>query len=141
MNKREKMPEQSSQESITNFNEVPLGYTPEQAMEEAKRCIQCKKPLCVQGCPVEVDIPGFLKLVAEGKFAEAAKKIISILDSKSKITYTEKMLFITPLCLPDIAKARDELGWMPIVTLEKGLESAINDLRASKGLKGVEQAI
>ncbi|MFH1347704.1 MAG: NADPH-dependent glutamate synthase [Candidatus Margulisiibacteriota bacterium] len=73
--KRLHMKERSVAERIRDFQEVPLGYTPEQAMEEAKRCIQCKKPLCVGGCPVEVDIPGFLKLTAEGKFDEAAKKI------------------------------------------------------------------
>lgn len=63
--------------------------------------------------------------------------IIKILESKSKIKYTDKHLFITELCLPDITKARTELGWMPIVTLEKGLEKTIDDLRASKGLKTV----
>ncbi len=72
---------------------------------------------------------------------EIAKKVISILDSKSKITYKEKILFMTPLCLPNITKARDELGWMPIISLDQGLERAIDDLRASKGLKGVEEAI
>jgi len=69
------MKERPVAERIRDFEEVPLGYTPEQAMEEAKRCIQCKKPLCVGGCPVEVDIPGFLKLAAEGKFDQAARKI------------------------------------------------------------------
>jgi glutamate synthase (NADPH/NADH) small chain len=69
------MPEQPPEVRITNFKEVPLGYTPEQAREEAARCLQCKTPLCVEGCPVNVDIPGFLRLVAEGKFAEAAQKI------------------------------------------------------------------
>ncbi|MFA5840003.1 MAG: NADPH-dependent glutamate synthase [Candidatus Margulisiibacteriota bacterium] len=69
------MSERSVDERITDFNEVPQGYTPEQAIEEAKRCIQCKNPLCVKGCPVEVFIPAFIKLVAEGKFAEAADKI------------------------------------------------------------------
>ncbi len=73
--KRQHMRERSVEERIRDFQEVPLGYTPEQAMEEAKRCIQCKKPLCVGGCPVEVDISGFIKLVAEGKFDEAARKI------------------------------------------------------------------
>jgi len=69
------MSERPVSERIKDFNEVPLGYTAEQAMEEAKRCIQCKNPKCVGGCPVEVDIPGFLKFVAEGDFASAAKKI------------------------------------------------------------------
>lgn len=69
------MSEQEPQVRAHNFQEVPLGYTPEQAKEEAARCLQCKKPFCVGGCPVNIDIPGFIRLVAEGKFAEAARKI------------------------------------------------------------------
>ncbi|MDQ7778148.1 MAG: NAD(P)-dependent oxidoreductase, partial [Planctomycetota bacterium] len=72
---RQKMPEQEPQARKRNFNEVPFGYTRELAMIEAKRCLQCKKPLCTQGCPVEVNIPAFIALVAEGKFAEGARKI------------------------------------------------------------------
>jgi glutamate synthase (NADPH/NADH) small chain len=66
------MPEQDPAIRRRNYFEVPLGYTPEQAMEEAKRCLQCKKPECISGCPVEINIPGFLALVAEGRFIEAA---------------------------------------------------------------------
>ncbi|MFC1581944.1 NADPH-dependent glutamate synthase [Planctomycetota bacterium] len=69
---RVKMQEQNADERRRNFKEVPYGYTPEEAREEADRCLQCKKPLCVEGCPVEVDIPGFIKLIAEGKYEEAA---------------------------------------------------------------------
>ncbi len=69
------MPEQEPGVRVTNFKEVPLGYTPEQAREEAMRCLQCKKPLCVEGCPVNVDIRAFLQLIADGKFAEAARTI------------------------------------------------------------------
>ncbi len=69
------MPEQDPKVRATNFLEVPLGYTPEMAVEEAKRCLQCKKPACVCGCPVNINIPGFIKLIAEEKFAEAARKI------------------------------------------------------------------
>lgn len=72
---RQHMQERSVAERIKDFNEVPLGFTAEQAIEEAKRCIQCKNPKCVAGCPVEVDIPGFLKFVAQGDFESAAKKI------------------------------------------------------------------
>ncbi len=67
--------------------------------------------------------------------------IIKILESNSKIKYSEKDLFITELALPDISKAREKLGWLPIIILEKGLEKTINDLRASKGLKTVSQAL
>jgi glutamate synthase (NADPH/NADH) small chain len=72
---RQSMPEQDPKSRIKNFNEVALGYTEEQAVAEAKRCIQCKKPLCVAGCPVEIDIPAFIALIASGKFDEAAKKL------------------------------------------------------------------
>lgn len=74
---REKMPEQPAEIRRANFEEVALGYTEEQAIAEAKRCIKCKKPSCRQGCPVEVNIPGFLKYVAEGDFDSAIKEIKS----------------------------------------------------------------
>jgi glutamate synthase (NADPH/NADH) small chain len=72
---RQAMPEQDPKKRVTNFDEVPYGYTAETAMTEAKRCIQCKKPACVGGCPVDVKIPEFIKLIAEGKFLEAAWKL------------------------------------------------------------------
>ena len=70
------MPEQDPQVRTGNFDEVALGYTAEMAMEEAQRCLGCKKPACVPGCPVEIDIPGFITKVAEGDF-QAAYEIIS----------------------------------------------------------------
>jgi glutamate synthase (NADPH/NADH) small chain len=69
------MPKQKPEVRRHNFNEVALGYTEEQAIEEANRCLQCPKPQCVPGCPVEIDIPAFIKLIREGKFDEAIKKI------------------------------------------------------------------
>ncbi|MEW5956360.1 MAG: NADPH-dependent glutamate synthase [Chloroflexota bacterium] len=69
------MPEQPPLERVKNYNEVPLGYTPEQAMAEAQRCLQCAKPQCMGGCPVGINIPGFLKLVAEGDFRGAINLI------------------------------------------------------------------
>ena len=68
---RQKMREQAPSERIKNFIEVPLGLTEEMAVLEAERCVQCPKPLCVEGCPVNVDIPGFIKLIKERKFHEA----------------------------------------------------------------------
>ncbi|MHB8124076.1 MAG: NADPH-dependent glutamate synthase [Desulfitobacteriaceae bacterium] len=70
---RHEMPCQDAQERAHNFNEVALGYTKEMAVEEAKRCLQCKKPACREGCPVEVLIPDFIKKIAEEDFLEAAK--------------------------------------------------------------------
>ena len=69
------MPLNPGEKRIHNFDEVPIGYTAEQAMQEARRCIQCKKPGCIGGCPVGINIPAFLELIEEGKFGEAAKKI------------------------------------------------------------------
>lgn len=68
---------------------------------------------------------------------DMANQIIKMLGSKSKVAYAEKMLFMTPLKLPDISKARDLLGWMPLVSLEAGLEKTIADLRANKGIKRI----
>ena len=59
----------------TNFEEVALGYTEEMAIDEAKRCLQCKNPQCMNGCPVRIEIPKFIALVAEGKFEEAYQVI------------------------------------------------------------------
>lgn len=70
------MPEQAPDVRNKNFEEVALGYTEEMAKEEATRCLQCKNPLCMQGCPVNVPIPGFIEKVAEGDF-EAAYEIIT----------------------------------------------------------------
>lgn len=69
---RQAMPEQDPVIRAGNFEEVPLGYPEETAVLEAKRCIQCKKPVCVAGCPVEVKIPEFILAIAERRFLEAA---------------------------------------------------------------------
>jgi len=74
---RTPMSEQDPDVRRGNFEEVPYGYTPEEARKEAARCMQCKKTVCICGCPVNVDIPGFLQLVADGEFAAAARKIKS----------------------------------------------------------------
>ena len=70
------MPEQEPQVRAHNFKEVALGYTAEMAMEEAGRCLNCKKPKCVEGCPVNVRIPEFIAKVHEGDF-KAAYEIIT----------------------------------------------------------------
>ncbi len=72
---RQPMPEQEPQVRARNFQEVPYGYSPETAMLEASRCLQCKKPKCVEGCPVNVKIPEFIALIADGDFSGAARKL------------------------------------------------------------------
>ena len=74
---RQPMPEQAANVRKRNFDEVPLGYSVETAMEEAGRCLQCKKPSCVEGCPVGVDIPAFIKLITEGDLTGAVRNVWS----------------------------------------------------------------
>jgi glutamate synthase (NADPH/NADH) small chain len=81
--KKEKhpMPEQDPKERIKNFDEVPYGYSKETAIEEAKRCIQCKNKPCTKGCPVEIDIPEFIKEIADGNIDKA----VEVLKSKTTL--------------------------------------------------------
>ncbi len=72
---RQPMPEQEAEVRRRNFEEVPVGYSEETAVMEASRCIQCKKPSCVNGCPVSVDIPGFIQLLKEKKFTDSIRHI------------------------------------------------------------------
>ncbi len=74
--KQQEMPSQAPDKRNKNFNEVTLGYTPEMAIEEAKRCLNCKHKPCVSGCPVKIRIPDFLEKMAQGEF-EAAYQIIA----------------------------------------------------------------
>jgi glutamate synthase (NADPH/NADH) small chain len=67
------MPKQSPVERVRNFNEVALGFTVELALEEASRCLRCQKPQCIAGCPVEINIPGFIGKIADGDFKAAIR--------------------------------------------------------------------
>ncbi|MBW1711805.1 MAG: NADPH-dependent glutamate synthase [Deltaproteobacteria bacterium] len=78
---RQIMPEQDPEVRRGNFNEVPLGFDEKTAVLEASRCLQCKKPSCVTGCPVEINIPGFVGKIAEGDFGGA----ISVLKEKTAL--------------------------------------------------------
>ncbi len=69
---RQEMPRQAPEERRRNFKEVALGYTLEQALTEAQRCLQCKKPQCVEGCPVQVRIPEFIGALRNKEFRRAA---------------------------------------------------------------------
>lgn len=72
---RQPMPEQDPRRRRTNFEEVPRGYSEETAVLEASRCLQCKKPGCVEGCPVNIYIPDFIHLIAEHRFVDALLKL------------------------------------------------------------------
>jgi glutamate synthase (NADPH) small chain len=73
---RQQMPEQAAAARAANFEEVNLGFTEQLALLEADRCLQCKDPRCVKGCPVGVNIPRFVDLVAQGKLSEAAQSLL-----------------------------------------------------------------
>jgi len=73
--KREPMPEQNPKVRIQNFNEVALGYAKENALREAARCLNCKNMPCVEGCPVNVQIPQFIKKIKDGDFMGAIHTI------------------------------------------------------------------
>ncbi|HJJ55298.1 MAG TPA: dihydropyrimidine dehydrogenase, partial [Methanocorpusculum sp.] len=60
---------------INDFNEVDMGFTADEAIAEAKRCLQCKKPVCIAGCPVGINIPAFIKEIAAGYFKDAVRII------------------------------------------------------------------
>lgn len=72
---RQIMPKQDPVQRSRNFNEVALGFTKDQAVTEASRCLNCKKPFCVEGCPVEVNIPSFINLIKTGDFRGALAKV------------------------------------------------------------------
>ena len=72
---RQPMPEQAPEKRRRNFEEVPLGYSAETALLEASRCIQCKNPACVAGCPVGINIPGFIRPLRDGDFIGAIAKL------------------------------------------------------------------
>ena len=78
---RREMPKQEPEIRRQNFSEVALGYTRELAMEEARRCLQCKKPFCVSSCPVQINIPEFIEAIKQGDFSSGAR----ILKSKNSL--------------------------------------------------------
>ena len=78
---RTPMPEQDPKVRARNFDEVPLGYTPEMAQREASRCLQCKKPACRKGCPVQIFIPEFIAEIVKGDF----QKAVDILKEKNSL--------------------------------------------------------
>ena len=73
---RQKMPEQNAAARAANFEEVNLGFPEQLALLEADRCLQCKDPRCIKGCPVSVNIPKFLDLLAQGRMADAAQSLL-----------------------------------------------------------------
>ena len=72
---RVKMPEMEARERSRGFQEVNTGLSEEMAVREARRCLDCASPSCISGCPVNINIPGFIKLIEKGDFSGAARKL------------------------------------------------------------------
>lgn len=88
---------------------------------------------------MDSNLPGPINIGSdvEVNITDIAKMVVEMIDSKSDITYADSLLFMTVLSLPDITMARNQLGWLPVISLDKGIEKTIYELRASKGLKKV----
>jgi len=121
-----------------------------QALDNSDLLIYGTKEFASSFCYISDCIDGVIKLMNSELFGpinigsdqdititEIAEKIITMLDSKSKITYAENLLFMTPLRLPNISRARDLLDWMPLVQIDAGLEKTISNLRADKNVKRI----
>jgi len=121
------MREQDPKERIKNFNEVPFGYTEEEAVIEAERCLQCPKPPCIEGCPVNVDIPGFIKAIKERDFDKA----IEIMKE------TNSLPAITGRVCPQETQCEEKcvLGKRFEPVAIGRLEAFIADWEAKKGIK------
>lgn len=105
-------------------------------------------------CYVDDVVDAIIKLVASDlhgpvnigsdqdvSLTEVAQKIISLTKSSSKIVYKDAVAFMTPLVVPNISLAKEELGWMPVTTLDKGLQKTVDNLSAAKGLVDIKRAI
>ena len=77
---RHSVPAQPPEERIKNFREVALGFTPELALAEAERCLNCKNAPCMKGCPVGVHIPEFISHVRSGELDKAAEVLLNLVD-------------------------------------------------------------
>ncbi len=130
--KKTPMREQDPKERIKNFNEVPFGYTEEEAVIEAERCLQCPKPPCIEGCPVNVDIPGFIKAIRERDFDRAIKIMKN----------TNSLPAITGRVCPQETQCEERcvLGKKFEPVAIGRLEAFIADWEAKRGIKIPEKA-
>jgi glutamate synthase (NADPH) small chain len=110
---RQQMPQRDGIERSKDFKEVNLGLSEQVAIREAQRCLQCKKPKCVEGCPVGIDIPGFAKLIAEGDFLGAAELIRKDNDLPSVTgRVCPQEIQCEALCVRCKSEAPVAVGWL-----------------------------
>jgi glutamate synthase (NADPH/NADH) small chain len=133
------MPKQDPKERIKNFSSVALGLTEEQAVAEAKRCLQCKKAACINGCPVEIDIPAFIKLIARRRFSQAAEKIKernNLAAVCGRVCPQETQCELA--CILSKKKMPITIGWLERFTADWQLSQKSEDIRQRP--KGVPNA-
>ena len=131
------MPKQEPSVRIRNFDEVALGYTPEQAIEEASRCLQCKDAKCIKGCPVEIDIPAFIKYIKESDFLAAVKKIKeknSLPAICGRVCPQEKQC--EKFCVMGRRWEPVAIGWLERFVADYERQSGFRPVVASSGEKG-----
>ncbi len=119
------IPKRRVEERIRDFNEVVLGYTEEQAIMEAERCLRCKEPSCVKGCPVNTDVPALISLIVERRFDEAIEKV------------KERNVFpsICGRVCPHPCQQQCTLGKVGDPVSIKALERFVADYELEKGMK------
>ncbi|NLE05026.1 MAG: FAD-dependent oxidoreductase, partial [Crenarchaeota archaeon] len=122
------MAKQDPKVRIHNFDEVALGYNEEEAVQEASRCLSCVKPSCIEGCPVGIDIPAFIKLIKEKNFTQAISKVkekncLPAICGRvcPQETQCQQMCILTKKCRP-IEIGRLE-RFVADVELQKGLHT------------------
>ena len=120
------MPEQDANVRNHNFKEVTLGYTAEMAIEEAGRCLHCKKPKCVEGCPVNIHIPEFIAKVAEG-----GKAVVSVQNTGKTIPPDELPLLFERFHKADRSRSADRESWgLGLYIVKTILDAHGEDIRA-----------
>ncbi|NYZ76935.1 dihydropyrimidine dehydrogenase, partial [Candidatus Micrarchaeota archaeon] len=129
-NKKHKMPEQDPKERVRNFREVAAGYDRQTAIDEAKRCLQCARKSCVEGCPVSIDIPAFVKAVSGGDFDSA---IVKIRERNNLPAISGRVCPYEKQC-----EGRCTLGKIGDPLAIGHLERFVSDHQREKGFKPVE---
>ena len=137
---RTKVTQQEVKKKTANFFEVALGYTKDRAQEEARRCLLCKEPLCVKGCPVEINIPAFIKLIKEDKPKEALAKI------KEKNNLPAVCGRVCPqedqceaLCILNKKKIPINIGALERYAADYGKQPTTNQCEAKRSLPGDDE--
>ena len=127
---RQQMPQRDGIERSRDFKEVNLGLSEQVAIREAQRCLQCKNPKCVEGCPVGIDIPGFAKLIAEGDFLAAAELVRRDNDLPAVTgRVCPQEIQCEALCVRCKSEAPVAIGWLERFVADYQMQHQTQDTR------------